>query len=111
MKQFLKDEKVIVVNPALLPEAAAAEQESCRVMSIKSYNNIPLFLKGTFIGWLGFDSCYQHKDWSDELSLLQSSKEVLLSQIGQVQSYQYLLDSIDLKNLGNTSRIPVTCHH
>lgn len=66
MRQFLRAETVFVDNPDELPPEAAAERGACEALSIRSYVNMPLFLSGAMIGWIGFDSVTEHKRWTEE---------------------------------------------
>jgi two-component system, NtrC family, sensor kinase len=82
MKQFLRGETVFVDDPELLPPEASAERGACRALSILAYVNLPLFLNGKLIGWLGFDSVTEHKRWTDEeVRFMAISSDIIVNAI------------------------------
>ncbi|WP_428263523.1 ATP-binding protein [Haliangium sp.] len=66
MEQFQRGDTVFVYDPDALPAEAAPERGACELLNIRSYVNMPLFVAGTLIGWLGFDSVTDEHIWSEE---------------------------------------------
>jgi signal transduction histidine kinase len=77
MSQWLRGETVRVADPDRLPEAAGPERGACDAMTILSYINVPLFEGGHFVGWLGYDSVYEHRDWEDAEPLISVAGDII----------------------------------
>lgn len=85
MQRFERGETVYVDDPQALPETAAAEKGACDALDISAYINMPLFLHGALIGWLGFDSVGDKKrTWiPEQLALMRLAGDVLCNAIGR----------------------------
>ena len=80
MKQFLASHTVYVRDPELLPPDATPERQACLALSIKSYVNMPMFVGGQLVGWLGFDSTRERREWTDEqLKLMELAGDILIN--------------------------------
>jgi signal transduction histidine kinase/ActR/RegA family two-component response regulator len=77
MSQWLRGETIRVVDPDELPEEAAPERSACDAMTILSYINVPLFENGRLVGWLGYDSVYEHRDWEDAEPLISVAGDII----------------------------------
>lgn len=86
MSQFLRDEIVYVRDSSELPVDAAAERGACETLSIGAYVNLPLFLEGRLVGWLGFDADNPNPGWGDgELQLMQAAGRMLVFTIDRAK--------------------------
>ena len=77
MQQWLRGETIRVTDPVSLPEDAAPERGACEAMTIRSYINVPLFESGRFVGWLGYDSVHEHRDWKDAEPLITVAGDII----------------------------------
>jgi len=97
MEQWRRGETIIVTDPSALPREADPERGACETMSIASYVNMPMFLAGRLIGWLGYDSVDEPMDWSQEqLRLMKVAAGVLTNAIHRKQREELLLNEREL---------------
>ena len=97
MEQWRRGETVIVTDPAGLPEAAAPERGACEMLSILSYINMPLYMEGRVLGWLGFDSVGTAKTWSSgELRLMEIARDVITGAIHRKRREELLFRQREL---------------
>ncbi|MEM9457237.1 MAG: ATP-binding protein [Myxococcota bacterium] len=99
MERFERGETIYVDDPAALPEQAVTEKKSCERLDICAYVNMPMFLHGTLIGWLGFDSVGKpRRDWTHEqLALMRLACDVLANAIGRHRRDERLLREEELR--------------
>lgn len=61
---------------------------------ILSMLNIPIFIKNTFYGFIGFDDCSQNREWTiDEVSILQSLATNIANAIERVNNEAIIAES------------------
>ena len=72
----------------------ASFQQMLRDQQILSMLNIPIFVKNTFYGFIGFDDCTQNRIWSiDEVSILQSLATNIASAIERINNEAIIIAS------------------
>ena len=85
-ERIMKLETVYVPRVADLPPEAQAEKDIFTSESIQSILNVPMVYQGKVIGFLGFDSVRQQKQWSDEIiSLLEIAGEMFVNVLQRKQ--------------------------
>ena len=63
----LRGDTIIIPSIDDLPEEANPEREILAKFNVKSLASVPLFVGGTVLGSVGFDSTVSERNWSDEL--------------------------------------------
>jgi len=60
------------------------EREILHAQDIKSILVVPLFVRGEYYGFMGFDECREHRPWEDEdVDILRTAAAVLMSRLEQ----------------------------
>jgi PAS domain S-box-containing protein len=63
-----------------LPAEASAEKTFFSQLGVKSMLGVPMYLRGTLIGFLGFDSVREYKSWGDdEATLLRLAAQIFIN--------------------------------
>ncbi|NVJ20372.1 MULTISPECIES: hybrid sensor histidine kinase/response regulator [Myxococcus] len=85
---------VTVTDAAQLPLEATEERRICTLLSIRSFINAPLLLAGRLIGWMGFDTVDQPREWKpEERHLMRLTGHVLVNAVERKRrDAQYLQD-------------------
>ena len=91
MQQFLRDEVVYVRDARDLPTEADAEKGACSTLGIGSYVNVPLFLEGDMVGWLGFDADEPEPGWGEaEVDLMRAAGRMLVFTLDRIKREERL---------------------
>src|SRR5690606_38996069 len=81
-----------------------ATKDNLIAQDIKSILVLPIFLKGTFYGFIGFDDCMQEREWrEDEISFLKTLSSKLTSAIEKRRNMLELQDTLIEKKIGRAS--------
>ncbi|MBU4478570.1 MAG: diguanylate cyclase, partial [Candidatus Omnitrophica bacterium] len=70
VKRIKKAQVVYVPSVERLPLSAAAEKKEWQRESIQSLINVPMVFQNEVIGFVGFDSVRQEKEWTDDMRVL-----------------------------------------
>ena len=72
-----------------LPPQATAEKELLKSLSVKSIVSIPLIVGSTLVGFIGFSTSLEKKDWPEEdIAQLKIMGEVIINSIMRTKSEQ-----------------------
>jgi len=73
MKQLWAKKYIYIYNVSEMPEEAIAEKEILEAQDIKSLLVVPILTKGQLIGFMGFDSVVNYKEWNQsDIGLLET---------------------------------------
>ncbi|MBI4844889.1 MAG: PAS domain S-box protein [Candidatus Omnitrophica bacterium] len=70
IKNIKKQQTLYVPRVSDLPDAAGDEKKEWEAEKIKSLINVPMVFKGELIGFIGFDSVMETKEWPEEMRML-----------------------------------------
>jgi PAS domain S-box-containing protein len=80
MERLKRLNKISLSRTRELPESALAEKAQLESLGVKSLLAVPMTLKGSLVGFLGFFSSRKEMDWTDDnASLLKTVGEIFVS--------------------------------
>ncbi|MCF8381298.1 MAG: PAS domain-containing protein [Bacteroidales bacterium] len=99
---LLNQGRVYSENIYELPEDLVSILEPQEIKSIIVY---PLFVQGSFFGFIGFDECKRHKHWSkSELELLRTVSGIIANAYERKIMEQSIIDERDRANEANKAK-------
>ncbi|MCX7012287.1 MAG: ATP-binding protein [Candidatus Sumerlaeota bacterium] len=97
MRRLQAPETVHIPRVADLPPEAQAEKEEFRAEGIQSLICVPMVSEGKPVGFLGFDSVRQEKEWtSDAAALLKMAGELFVNALERERADRELTRSLSL---------------
>jgi len=101
-KYLLEEGKVYSENISELP---ADLREILEPQNIRSVIVYPLFVRGNFFGFIGFDECVRNKQWTKtELELLRTVSGIIANTYERKIMELSLIDERDKANMANTAK-------
>ncbi|RKD86347.1 PAS domain S-box-containing protein [Mangrovibacterium diazotrophicum] len=92
MRQLWAKKYIYIYDVDDMPEEAAAEKEILQAQGIKSLLVVPIVTKGDLIGFMGFDSVENHKDWHrSDIELLETVGATIGNALAAKRDHELLL--------------------
>ncbi len=89
---FLNNEHIYINKVSQLPEERRWEREILEAQLVKSGGAVPMFYGSSLIGFIGFDSLFEEKQWKDQvITLLKIYANVLAGVINKKKTEATLL--------------------
>ena len=100
-ERFLRDEHIY----SLTEDMPEKEREILQVSGVKSVLMVPVFLHGTFWGFVSFDNCHIEGDLTEEeINILRSGSYIMTSAIHRNLMTERMQEAVEQANAANRSK-------
>lgn len=94
MKQLWAKKYIYIYNINEMPEEAIAEKEKLEAQDIKSLLVVPILTKGQLIGFMGFDSVVNYKEWNQsDIGLLETVGDTIGNALAAKHDHDLLIEA------------------